>query len=77
MQLNGEIAAGRSTVAEAFGAYDPFPHRRRRPVFEEITLALRKSQTHTPLLTENHTHVILAQPTPDREHSRPQKTPAT
>lgn len=40
MQLNGEIAAGRSTVAEARGTYDPFPHRRRRPVFEEITLAL-------------------------------------
>lgn len=39
MQLNGEIAAGRSTVAERAGP-TTFPHRRRRPVFEEITLAL-------------------------------------
>jgi hypothetical protein len=37
----------------------------------------RQPDRHAPLLTENHTHVILTQAASNREHPRPRKTPAT
>ena len=54
----------------------PVRHEARRAL-HQISLPRRQPHRHDRTVPENHMHVILPNPCPKREHSRPRKTPAT
>lgn len=54
----------------------PYPDAAPRFIAESPITAVDLGLAH-PLPVENYNHPILADPNPNREHSRPRKTPAT